>query len=83
MSNIPLARQLIAKGRRLISKGLALMTRAPHIRKTRVKMRRMTAELAEDIRDYERKHPDLSEHEIAHHFNVNAGRVSEALNGKH
>ena len=83
MSNIPRARELIKKGRRLISQGLALMTREPHIRKARPRMQPMTKELAIKVRNYERKHPDLSEQEIAHHFRINGGRVSEALNGKH
>jgi hypothetical protein len=41
----------------------------------------MTPELAQQIRDYFAAHPDTPQHEIAHIFNVNSGRVNEALKG--
>jgi hypothetical protein len=41
----------------------------------------MTSELAQQIRDYFAAHPDTPQHEIAHIFNVNSGRVNEALKG--
>jgi hypothetical protein len=42
----------------------------------------MTEELAQDIRDFAEDNPGLSHQEIAVEFNVNHGRVSEAISGK-
>jgi hypothetical protein len=42
----------------------------------------MTPELAQEIREYAETNPDLSHQAIAEKFNVNHGRVSEALHGK-
>jgi predicted XRE-type DNA-binding protein len=42
----------------------------------------MTAELAEEIRDYAAANPGMSHQAIAEVFNVNHGRVSEAIKGK-
>jgi hypothetical protein len=42
----------------------------------------MTDELAQDIRDYAEANPGMSHQEIAVEFNVNHGRVSEAISGK-
>ncbi len=42
----------------------------------------MTPELAQDIRDYAEAHPGTSHQAIAEEFNVNHGRISEALRGK-
>lgn len=42
---------------------------------------RMTKELALAIREAYRQNPNLTQHEIAEMFNVNHGRVSEALGG--
>lgn len=41
----------------------------------------ITPEVRSAIREFHRTNPNLSQHEIAQHFNVNAGRVSEALKG--
>ncbi len=41
----------------------------------------MTEKLRAEIRAYASKNPDLSQVDIAHRFNVNPGRVSEALRG--
>lgn len=40
----------------------------------------LTPELAEEIRQYHRKNRHLHQRDVAHKFNVNPGRVSEALN---
>ena len=45
--------------------------------KTSVKL---TPALAKQIRAYHARHPKLHQREVAHKFNVNPGRVSEALN---
>ena len=42
----------------------------------------MTPELAQDIRDYVKANPGLSQQTVAQKFNVNHGRVSEAIRGK-
>jgi hypothetical protein len=42
----------------------------------------MTPELADEIRAYHQKNKHLTQTAIARHFNVNSGRVSEALHGK-
>lgn len=42
----------------------------------------MTPELAQEIRDYVKAHPGLPQQSVAEAFNVNHGRVSEALKGK-
>lgn len=41
-----------------------------------------TPELAAQIRAYHAANPNLTQAAIARHFNVNNGRVSEALHGK-
>lgn len=40
----------------------------------------LTPELAEKIRMFVAKNPKLHQRDVAQHFNVNPGRVSEALN---
>lgn len=42
----------------------------------------MTPELAAEIRAYYARNQHLTQSAIARHFNVNPGRVSEALHGK-
>ena len=40
----------------------------------------VTAEMAEEIRQYADHNPDAHQQDIAEHFGVNHGRISEALN---
>lgn len=42
----------------------------------------MTPELAQDIRDFVAANPNASQQAVAEAFNVNHGRVSEAIRGK-
>ncbi len=42
----------------------------------------MTPELRRRVRAYKRRHPDASHTEIGRKYNVNPGRVSEALIGR-
>ena len=42
----------------------------------------MTPALAAEIRAFCQQFPDWSQARVGRHFNVNAGRVSEVLNGK-
>jgi predicted aldo/keto reductase-like oxidoreductase len=51
------------------------------VMKTKPKHRGMTPELAEAIRQFRRANPQASQVEIARHFFVNPGRVSEVLAG--
>lgn len=41
----------------------------------------LTPKLAEEIRQYVAQNPKLHQREVAQRFNINPGRVSEALNG--
>lgn len=59
----------------------ALIRRRPR-KKAENKSTPMTIKLRADIRRYCKANPDLSQQEVATHFGVNAGRVSEALRGK-
>lgn len=62
---------------------LALETkRRPHVRKAPARSVQMTDRVAEDIRRYAAKHPRMPYAQIGVHFNLNQGRVSEALAGK-
>ena len=40
----------------------------------------LTPQLAKEIREFQKQNPTLHQRAIAEHFNVNPGRVSEALN---
>lgn len=54
--------------------------RNPAVARAKPRSAQLTPELAEKIRKYVAKHPTLHQRDVAHHFNVNPGRVSEALN---
>ncbi len=54
--------------------------RNPPVKRARTKSPSLTPELAQQIRDFAAAHPDLHQQDIANHFGVNHGRVSEALN---
>ena len=58
---------------------LSLMVREKYKQRTSRQSATMTPELADEIRGYAVRHPNLSAQRIANHFNVNPGRVSEAL----
>lgn len=63
-----------------INSVIPMLKRDPATRKTTVRSRPMTWELAQEIRAYAKKHPRASHQEIGDHFKVNTGRVSEVLN---
>lgn len=44
-----------------------------------VTSQKMTPELAAEIRDYLRENPHASSQNVADHFNVNPGRITDAL----
>lgn len=92
MSNIPQARQRLRDlANELEEEGLCTyssaidsiieeyMMREKPTRKTRPRSKTMTATLAREIRAYARAWPKASHQQIANHFQVNPGRVSEAI----
>ena len=56
------------------------MYRNSPVRRARPSSAPLTPELAEKIRDYAKRHPKMHQRDIAQRFNVNPGRVSEAMN---
>lgn len=56
----------------------AMYRRSP-TRRAETRSPRVTDEMAEEIRDFAAENPDLHQQDIANHFGVNVGRVSEAL----
>ena len=92
MSDIIRARELIEAGLALLSdahpasakfrRALALMTRDPPVRRAHPHSRPMTTKIAAAVRRYARDNPGAPFTDIAAHFDVNPGRVSEVLNGK-
>ena len=57
------------------------MYRRTATRRAAVRSPKVTAEMAEEIRQYAAANQDLHQQDIANHFGVNVGRVSEALHG--
>lgn len=64
-----------AKGFTVYKKKIARNERRP------VHSQRMTAKLAEAIRGYYERNPEATQQQIANVFNINIGRVNEALIG--
>jgi len=56
------------------------MYRNSPIKRAANKSRSLTPELADQIRKFVAKNPKLHQRDVAQRFNVNPGRVSEALN---
>ncbi len=56
------------------------MHRQTAVRRAKTKSTKLTASLAKDIREYAKKNPKMHQRDIAQRFNVNPGRVSEAMN---
>ena len=91
MSNIPKAREILLEAiddmpmpwRACVEAALELMYReAPAKRRAPVEKQPMDAFLAERIRAYVARHPAEQLQDVAGLFNVNIGRVSEALHWK-
>lgn len=57
-----------------------LYRKSPAKKRAPVRSPTLTAEMAEEIRDYATANPDAHQQDIAEHFGVNHGRISEALN---
>jgi len=58
------------------------LRRRPPVPRAPATSTQMTPELAEEIREFAEANPGLSHQAIAEKFNVNHGRVSEAIKGK-
>lgn len=56
------------------------MFRNSPVRRARPSSVPLTPELAGKIRDFAKRHPKMHQRDIAQRFNVNPGRVSEAMN---
>jgi hypothetical protein len=56
--------------------------RRPAVRKARASSKPLDKAVAAAIRQTAARHPGWSYHDIAEHYNVNIGRVSEVLRGK-
>jgi hypothetical protein len=96
MSNIPIAReqlQGIAKrlqigaitkpqAAREIRSTMRLLVRQSPVRRAPRVSRYVTRRLIGEIKAFARVHPLMTLQDIAEHFGVNIGRVSEILNGK-
>ncbi len=54
--------------------------RNPPVKRAKTKSPPLTPELAKKIRAFADENPNLHQQEIANHFGVNHGKVSEALN---
>lgn len=96
MSNVPQARIILRdvaqqlksgaisklNAAKVVSATLPMLTRKPPVRRTSRRKRYVTQNLISQIRAYARAHPNMHLDDIAAHFGVNIGRVSEILNGK-
>lgn len=91
MLTIPEVRQRLAdiasrctdpSAKRSIRLLLVHMRRRPAAKRADVTSQPMTPDLADAIRRYARRYPSASQLQIAVHYGVNQGRVSEALRGK-
>lgn len=56
--------------------------RNPAVKKAAPTARKMTDDLAFEVREYARDHQTMSNRQIGRHFGIDGGRVSEAMNGK-
>lgn len=61
---------------------LPMLHRDPPVTRATRRDAPMSDKLAADIRHHAYTHPDWSQREVAEWFNVNPGRVSEALRGQ-
>lgn len=56
------------------------MHRNSPVKRARSRSAQLTPKLADEIRKYAKRNPTLHQRDIAQKFNVNPGRISEALN---
>ena len=86
MTDIPEARRLLKlaltdlRGAvRAVKKAHSLMTRPPPVRRAKSNSKHVTPEMAAQIRECAANYPNESFRQLAKRFNVDAGRVSEAM----
>lgn len=93
MSDVPQARQELGRIARGLMNGelsaraaakkirevVPMLVRKPPVRQSMPRRKQVTPELQDEIRAYAANHPDAQLMEIALRFDVNIGRVSEAL----
>ena len=79
---LDIARRTESHGDARMLTGIAarIMRRKP-VRKAESVSRRCTAELRGEIREFAMNNPNMSYAEVARRFDVNPGRVSEAMAG--
>lgn len=56
-----------------------LHRKPPAKKRAPIRSPKLTAKMADEIREYAAAHPKAHQQDIAQHFGVNHGRVSEAL----
>lgn len=82
---LAIANSLAIKGLTDEVRGIRLIVdelwRRPAVRQSRVKADHASRKLRAEIRAYAKEHPDMLNREIGLVFNVDSGRVSEALAG--
>jgi len=76
---MPEVRALIREMRETLDKIEARLIRRSPTKRAKPTSARMTAKMRDAIRQMAAAHPDMTMSEIAAHFNVNQGRVSEVL----
>ena len=92
MANIPRAREILTEAlefnmdsevRTRIEAAMQEMYRDYSLgRRAPVQSSPVTDEVRRLIKTYAMTYPDMTQQQIAHEFNLNAGRVSEILTGK-
>lgn len=96
MSNVPQARIILRdvaqqlktgaitrqNAAKVVTATLPMLTRKSPVRRSPRRKRYVTQRLIGQIKAFARQHPLMHLDDIAAHFGVNPGRVSEILNGK-
>jgi hypothetical protein len=89
MSDIPkaffmvaVAKDLLKSATEVLEQAQSLLPREKGLPRTPTKSRRVSKAVAGMIISYKSENPDASLQEIADHFSVNQGRVSEVLREK-
>ena len=91
MADIPLARSILRDAMQMdnvedmrdkIASALDFMYRVHTKERVPNESTPMSRELAAEIREFHKLHPDFSAVRISEFFNVNPGRVSEAISGR-
>lgn len=81
MTDIPRARKLLREVMSLLSEAHSLMIRPSPVRRAKRQAVPCTPAVARKIRAYAGRNPKMPLKRIAAKFNVDGGRVSEAIRG--